>query len=107
MLVPPSVPRLMPAIPPTILLPRTVSLLSAAMTSPCTLPLAGLSVPVAVFTPITPPTPLPLPLTRRFPAGVLESTIAPPFSPAIPPTRPAPLTLALLVLFCILPPLRL
>ena len=54
MLVPPSVPRLMPAIPPTILLPRTVSLLSAAMTSPCALPLAGLSVPVAVFTPIAP-----------------------------------------------------
>lgn len=97
----------MPAMPPTLLPPRTVSSLSAAMTSPCALSSAARSVPSAVFTPITPPTPLPEPVTRRAPAFAPESTITPPFSPAMPPTRPAPLTFALPVQFCTRPPLRL
>ena len=97
----------MPAMPPTLLPPRTVSSLSAAMTSPCALPFAARSVPSAVFTPITPPTPLPVPVTRRAPAFAPESTISPPFSPAMPPTRPVPLTFALPVQFCTRPPLRL
>lgn len=82
----------MPAMPPTLLPPRTVSSLSAAMTSPCALSSAARSVPSAVFTPITPPTPLPEPVTRRAPAFAPESTISPPFSPAMPPTAVRPVT---------------